>query len=384
MAGPIGDDDDIGGFGSYGNEPGYASSLGRISGKALASNLLRNGIDLTFRNTVSSPDILYLDVTNKRIGINRYPLADLDLNIPYTHGHLQVTDSLAVNNAGINSQGYFTVVGPLNFEFPGRDFVPMFALGTVGAESLLFNENYIRSVGVNANIVLDSAGTGKLVIDSNTLIEADLEVTGNIVFPGVLKVDGTVYLGNDPLDVVVIAPDLSQDIIPAETGKYTLGSYDPLLRWQTIYMPANLDNVDVPLPQYIDLAGTLIIDGNTGSIRPQAAETDLNILPASGNTYVNSFKFAGNLITNTSLNAPINLASTGVGYYKISSTGAVVIPSGTNYERQFIGVGEIRWNTDLQYLEVYNGSEYTTVSGPNFITSDYMEDLSNVWGLILG
>ena len=40
-------------------------ALGRISGPLLKSNLLRNGVDLAFEN-----DLLYLDVTNRRIGIN--------------------------------------------------------------------------------------------------------------------------------------------------------------------------------------------------------------------------------------------------------------------------------------------------------------------------
>ena len=51
-------------------------AIGRISGPLLKSNLIRNGIDLAFET-----DLLYLDVTNNRIGINTAtPQYDLDVN----------------------------------------------------------------------------------------------------------------------------------------------------------------------------------------------------------------------------------------------------------------------------------------------------------------
>ena len=39
-------------------------AIGRISGPLLKSDLLRNGVDLAFET-----DLLYLDVTNRRIGV---------------------------------------------------------------------------------------------------------------------------------------------------------------------------------------------------------------------------------------------------------------------------------------------------------------------------
>ena len=41
------------------------ANVGRISGPLLKSNLLRNGVDLAFET-----DLLYLDVSNGRVGIN--------------------------------------------------------------------------------------------------------------------------------------------------------------------------------------------------------------------------------------------------------------------------------------------------------------------------
>ncbi len=47
---------------SGGSESLYVAQLGRIGGKLLSANLVRNGVDLAFRNTLSDPEILYLKV----------------------------------------------------------------------------------------------------------------------------------------------------------------------------------------------------------------------------------------------------------------------------------------------------------------------------------
>ena len=50
-------------------------AIGRISGSMLKSNLTRNGVDLAFET-----NILYLDVTNARVGIGTStPLSTLDV-----------------------------------------------------------------------------------------------------------------------------------------------------------------------------------------------------------------------------------------------------------------------------------------------------------------
>ena len=51
--------------------------LGRITGPLLEANLLRNGVDLAFETT-----LLYIDVNDDSIGINKNPSSvyDLDAN----------------------------------------------------------------------------------------------------------------------------------------------------------------------------------------------------------------------------------------------------------------------------------------------------------------
>ena len=52
-------------------------AIGRISGSVLKSNLTRNGVDLAFET-----NLLYLDVTNSRVGIGTSePATALDLSL---------------------------------------------------------------------------------------------------------------------------------------------------------------------------------------------------------------------------------------------------------------------------------------------------------------
>ena len=77
----------------------YSAALGRISGKLLSPNLVRNGVDLTFRNYASDPDILYFDVTNKRIGINNpTPTYDLDVNSVIKTNKFEATNQARIGN----------------------------------------------------------------------------------------------------------------------------------------------------------------------------------------------------------------------------------------------------------------------------------------------
>ena len=74
-------------------------AVGRISGPLLKSNLLRQGVDLAFET-----DLLYLDVTNRRIGVKtNAPAETLDINGSARIQTLDILDtSLPIGNITIN------------------------------------------------------------------------------------------------------------------------------------------------------------------------------------------------------------------------------------------------------------------------------------------
>ena len=71
-----------------------------------------------------------------------------------------------------------------------------------------------------------------------------------------------------------------------------------------------------------------------------------------------------NTITNVVSGAITEFAETGTGYVKVSGTSGIVIPSGTDGTRPATSEpGMIRFNTQQQIVEVYNGLIWTGVSG---------------------
>jgi hypothetical protein len=86
------------------------------------------------------------------------------------------------------------------------------------------------------------------------------------------------------------------------------------------------------------------------------------------------------------LNSAITLGGTGRGYIQINGINGFVIPSGTDAERRSTPeLGETRWNTDLGYLECYDGTNWiVSTGGGEEVTTPIMDDIANIWGLILG
>jgi hypothetical protein len=100
-------------------------------------------------------------------------------------------------------------------------------------------------------------------------------------------------------------------------------------------------------------------------------------LPVYGGN-IGAYNINANLITNniyaTSYNPNINLDPAYQGIVAVNSNTAVLMPVGnsSNYPTYSIA-GMMRWNTDLSYMEVYNGTQWTAVetgAGAGLITSD--------------
>jgi hypothetical protein len=92
------------------------------------------------------------------------------------------------------------------------------------------------------------------------------------------------------------------------------------------------------------------------------------------------FTVSGYVSTN-----PMTFAGTGTGYLQFTGTGAISLPAGPTVERPANPeVGDTRWNTDLQFMECFDGSTYIIATGPGeTINRAKMEELGNIWTLIL-
>jgi hypothetical protein len=113
---------------------------------------------------------------------------------------------------------------------------------------------------------------------------------------------------------------------------------------------------------------------------------DLTFAPnGSGLNRVENITFDAENIQND-LNTVITLAGTGIGYVKLNSVDAFVIPYGDNSQRPAgAEVGATRFNVEEGYIEVYDGTVWNNSAGVgDTVTAEFMEDTSYLWNLILG
>jgi len=415
----LGDDDSLLGSTPSGSENNYAASLGRISGKALEANLLRQGVDLAFdgdllylkvspvqAGTVGSPEFDDQDpnlgkpgstsLPSNAIGINRdVPIYDLDVNADIFTRELTVTNQLSIDNIVVNIPNTFTTtVGGIDIFIAGTDIYH----DRLTTASLEVDDNYISSFS-NSNITLDPNGSGIVQFIANTNITGNLVVgtaltPTNINISGDLSKQGNLILGDRIIDTVTVNTDFAQSIIPGDDLVWSLGENtgdSSPRRWAQLYSPdwANITTGAWPgsglRPQSVTVSDQMSLNGIINKISAVQSNEDIELLPDTGIVYVERTKWQDSDITNL-LDSPLSLGSTGIGYTQFTGTTAMQIPAGDNSQRRLTPeVGETRWNTEERYLECFDGTVWAiSTGGGEEVTTVIMEDLGHVYTLILG
>ena len=336
--------------------------LGRISGPLLAENLLRNGQNLAFDTKV-----LFLDVVNKRVGFNNeYPVTDL-----YTPTDIRTTNLIVDNLTDI---GNFNISGnQIQDALSTITIVPPTVISNLGTSQLNFVGNSIKSLA-NASIELTPNGSGVVNFNKDLNVNASLHATGNITF------DGNVQLGDQTTDTINFIAEVNTSILP--TGNHNLGSANN--QWQEVYSPT----VDLTTLTRSSLTVTTL---NVGDIRINSnniynsAGNDLNLAGnGAGFVNINGAGFAGNNIY-TPTDATLTLSTAGSGYVKFTGSNGLVLANGSNSNYPITPEpGTVRFNTDLNYPEVYDTQAgWIPISGTP-ITADEVVNTSELWSLILG
>jgi len=366
------------------NESDYVAQLGRISGKLLSENLLRNGVDLTFRNGSSDSDILYLDVTGQSIGINTDAPGSnaLKVDTAIASKSLIVTNSTDIDLITVSTNTFSTNIVS-SIEIVPEQTSPLVYMPAAKAGNILFDDNTISNTSPGQNIRLDPAGAGTVVFDASTTINGDLYVTGNIGIDGNLSKQGDIIVGDSPLDLVTIVPDFQQSIVPGVDATYDFGKTDR--RWDNVYVYENSGITNLTYDS-ITVGDQLQIDGNTASIFTLQSNDDVFLAPETERIFIESIKIQNNDITGTITDTAFTQGSTGIGYVRFMGDNAVIIPAGDSSERTVSPeAGDTRWNTELGYLEVFDGTSYLISTGPaGFISPAEFNDLSIEFSLTLG
>lgn len=197
---------------------------GRIGGGVLKDNLLRQGVDLNFKNTSGSTALLHLDVNNNKLGVNLDSASDV----------LTVANTFSTANliSTYNNIANFTIDNSQIVALGGDGFINFNAANNIFATAIATDDlkidfNTISTTTPNTNIELRPNGNGTVNINSNWNITGSLHSTGDITFGGDLT------LGDGDEDNVSFAADINSDIIPDQTNTSDLGTFSK--QWLNIY-----------------------------------------------------------------------------------------------------------------------------------------------------
>jgi hypothetical protein len=202
-------------------------AVGRISGQMLKSNLVRDGVDLAFET-----DLLYLDVVNSRIGVNKSsPLHDLDVNGTTKTTDLEVTNQFDIGNITVTGNTISSDLSTITFAPSGAE--PTIYNARLIVDDIQILGNTISTEVSNSALELRANGTGIIDIYGNTNITGNLDVTGNINATGNVVIGGNITIGDALTDTIEIIACIRRDLIPETDNTYDLGSAS--FRWGNVY-----------------------------------------------------------------------------------------------------------------------------------------------------
>jgi hypothetical protein len=196
--------------------------VGKISGQMLENNLTRSGVDLAFET-----NLVYLDVTNTRVGINtNTPAYTLDVNGTTRSTNLEVPTTANIGNFTINGNTISSSSSTINLLPSGINATVYNARVDIGT-SLELEGNVIRTISANTDINFTPNGTGVINLNGNT------RVTGNLHATGTITADGNLQLGDANTDNIVFAADINSNITPDLDQVYNIGTASQ--RWSNLW-----------------------------------------------------------------------------------------------------------------------------------------------------
>ncbi len=275
---------------------------------------------------------------------------------------------------------------------------------------ILISGNTIETTVTNSNLELTGNGTGGVLLETSKFTSNTLSSTDNVVFvPGTAKqliVDTTASI-KVPAGTNLDRPTKARGDLRFNTADNTYEGFDGSASrgFGAVYSADRLTSVKATKTSNIlqfttnsnlsmDITSTRVrlnglyidalqMDGST----TQAINSDLTFSPnGTGLNIVEQVTFDANNFQNDNTSTPLTFAATNHGYLKITGTNGFVIPYGGDADRPATPeTGDLRWNTDRSYMEVYDGTQYNSAAGVGeSVTADFMREETDLWSLILG
>ena len=308
-----------------------------------------------------------------------------DVDITYNIGSLADrwkdlwVRNTVISDIEINTNYITTTNGNLALDLRGN------SSGGVRTEDLIFRNNTLLSGVTNQNIQVSLTGTSVLDINTNTALRIPRGTLTDRPISNMLQ--GEIRFNT--------AESLFAGLA---TTRVTFGGVysQNRLTYARAEPTSNIINFIVNStnnPAYIDSSKVWLTGLQVDNITLQnniISTNNINLVfdPDLSNTVdVDDFSFDDNQIVNLSNNS-LTFSTTGTGYLKFDGSYGIVIPSGTDSERELTPEdGTTRWNTDDGWLEVYFAGTWqlaTATSGSAFASEAEVEEIGYLWSLLLG
>tara|TARA_B110000503_G_scaffold143523_1_gene245528 strand:+ start:2263 stop:4812 length:2550 start_codon:yes stop_codon:yes gene_type:complete len=318
---------------------------------------------------------------------------------------LQDQETLEINNGTIY---YVSTDQKGNFRV-GDAFFISFENGTTSFDASQLDLSGVSAIFLNTNgsityIDGQRIDTGNIRFNGNeiTTIDGDLKltpVTGNVVItsnPSFLLPRGTtIQRINEESDIryntdtnlyeAYSSSNIAFNGVYSDDRQTNINANNAL--GNLVFTANNIETARIS-------AGKLILNGlqsedilfNNNLIRPITLNADLVITPNGiGTVVIDDYILDSTVIENTS-NNNLTLKTTGRGFVKFDMSTGLIIPSGSSAERPANPqLGYTRWNSELDFLETYNGTSWARASGEGeLVTEGVLAEILDIYTLVLG
>lgn len=249
-------------------------AVGRISGPLLAKNLLRDGVNLAFET-----DLLYLDVTNGRIGINTSTFIAQDFQRPITETAIK----LEVNGTA----RFQKIVVDHTSTFYGSLFVDNFT----NAEAYVHDGNNVASVLIAGGVAInkDVYISGVLNVNSTSNFDSNINVAGIAIFSNLVDITASTSSVSTDTGALLVVGGVGIGENANIGGTFAVTGTSVFSSTATIISTTSATSTNT---------GALEVFGGVG--------VHGSVYSAEGGTYENNLLYTPNITISTGTIAPLN------------------------------------------------------------------------------
>ena len=352
-------------------------AVGKISGAMLKNSLDRQGVNLQI-----DANLTQFDVTNRRVGINNInPAYTLDVTGNAHLGNLYILGNAITSDTGkigLGTVSSVVVTGGQAYDILYTDGNGNLSFGNLNSLSGLdgFTGNNIilgttshgpDGFGTTSINLAGSVSDAILILDDilgniTDAIGSVIHVTGNIS-------GGNINGGN------INGGNINSPTIDAINANVTAANAAIVTANNAVVSYVN--TLNSAMIANVNGANTAIITANSAVVSYVNTLTNSLAIGANANTAAYLTTYAGNISAgNVISNFYGNIHADTITPYRttvttFNSSTAVGLPIGGNIARPSIpSAGQIRYNSDYNSVEFYNGAGWvnviTTIAGQNF------------------